>query len=206
MPGVGKSTTAVRLAALLNLAVVVGTDEIRDVMRLYDKSEALAGTSHDRWQIFGALDSLSFKQGYLAHSSAIRPGVMAIINKNLALGESLIIEGVHLAPSLYQHLPRAQICHCLLYLSSAELHRRNLDSKTKRRLGYKPAWSQQLARHVVRVQDHLLTEAKHFRVLAMESGSAEQNARTIINHLKAEERHKYVPNYPRQDYALQPLC
>jgi 2-phosphoglycerate kinase len=206
MPGVGKSTTAVRLAALLNYAVVVGTDEIRECVRLYDKSEVLKGTSHDRWQMFGPLNSFTFNQGYLAQSRTLQSAVMAVINRNLSQGESLIVEGVHLIPSLYQQLPEALVCHCLLYLSNDHLHQRNLASKAKRRLGNKPIPAKQYAKHVTRVQDYLLSEAKQYQLLTIESGSSDQNALLIINQLKLEEGSRYVPDYSRQNCALQPLC
>ena len=127
MPGTRKSSTAVRLASLLEFAVVVNIDEVRDIMQLYDKRPAIQGKSHDRWKLFGSLNDKNFFRGFTAHSRTLKQGVMAVINKNISIGENIIIEGVHLLPSLYKNIRYVEKIHVLLTAKDFSSHKNLLN-------------------------------------------------------------------------------
>lgn len=164
MPASGKSTLAIQLAAKLGFLVSIGTDEIRDVVRLYDDSPAVAGQSHDRWQLFGSLTDETYVQGYVAQSQALRPAIMAVIDRNVANGESLVVEGVHLLPSLYRDVAGARLHHFVLQVSGPDHHWANITKRLTRRQGRGPGWDAQKVQHVSRTQAYLLQEAKQYQI------------------------------------------
>lgn len=183
MPGTRKSSTAVKLAAMLNFAVVVNMDEVRDIMQLYDKRTVIQGKSHDRWKLFGPLNDKNFYRGVLAHSRALKKGVMAVIKKNISIGENIIIEGVHLFPSLYKNIGPAKKIHILLTAEDVGRHKNLLGYKFNRRHNIQKPWSNEKIRHVERIQDILIKDAKKNDVLIIESITPEKNCSTITKYL-----------------------
>lgn len=104
VPATGKSTLAIQLAARLDWRIVVGLDEIKAVMKKYDKNKFLAKSSHDAWQLLGQRSKKNILAGFRQYCLALKPGVDLLLKKSEKTGENLIIEGVHLVPSLYRKI------------------------------------------------------------------------------------------------------
>ena len=93
--GVGKSTTAVKIANEHSFARLLSTDAIREIMRVVDTTE-----NH-------ALHRSSFSKGESGDAvldwqdtcKAVESGVLATIERAQREGIDLILEGVHLEPS-----------------------------------------------------------------------------------------------------------
>lgn len=93
--GVGKSTTAVKVAHNREFSRLLSTDAIREVMRVVDKEGS------------GALRRSSFSKGdtgdavldWLDTCKAVEAGILATIERARREGIDLILEGVHLEPS-----------------------------------------------------------------------------------------------------------
>ena len=93
--GVGKSTTAVKVANEHSFARLLSTDAIREIMRVVDKSEN------------AALHRSSFSKGESGDAvldwqdtcKAVESGVQATIERAQREGIDLILEGVHIEPS-----------------------------------------------------------------------------------------------------------
>ncbi|MDP6869993.1 MAG: zeta toxin family protein [Candidatus Poseidoniaceae archaeon] len=93
--GVGKSTTAVKLAHLNSFSRLLSTDAIREIMRVMDNDG------------MGALHRSSFSKGdsgdpvldWQDTCKAVEPGILATIERARREGIDLILEGVHLEPS-----------------------------------------------------------------------------------------------------------
>ncbi len=187
MPGTRKSSTAVKLGAALNFATVIGMDEIRDVMRVYDKRPIIQGRSHNRWKLFGGSTKRNFIQGFLGHCRALKKGAMAIIRKNTQkIGENTVIEGVHLIPSLYQNIPRARVFHVLLIVEDHIQHKELLAEKFGRRHGIQKTWTSEKICHVEQIQDFLLNDAQKHNVTVFTSTTPEENCDKIIAYLKKQ--------------------
>ncbi len=94
--GVGKSTTAVKFASEHSFARLLSTDAIREIMRVQ-------GTSENH-----ALHRSSFSKGETGDPvldwqdtcKAVESGVQATIERARREGIDLILEGVHIEPSL----------------------------------------------------------------------------------------------------------
>lgn len=185
MPGTRKSTTAVKLAATLDLAVVIGMDEVRDIMQLYDQNPSLQGTSHDRWQLYGSLNDKNFKRGFFTHCRALRSGLLAVIEKNLHIGENVVAEGVHLAPSLYQGLKkRATVFHFILVAKNFSHHRDLLNKKFSRRHGLQQEWDDEKVKNIENIQTILMAESRQYKIKVIESTSPRENCQAMLAELR----------------------
>ena len=92
--GVGKSTTAVKVANEHSFARLLSTDAIREIMRVVDTSEnsALHRSSFSRGESGDAV--LDWQDT----CKAVEAGVKATIERAQRAGIDLILEGVHLEP------------------------------------------------------------------------------------------------------------
>ena len=93
--GVGKSTTAVKIANEHSFARLLSTDAIREIMRVVDTTEnsALHRSSFSRGESGDAV--LDWQDT----CKAVESGVKATIERAQREGIDLILEGVHLEPS-----------------------------------------------------------------------------------------------------------
>ncbi len=94
--GVGKSTTAVKVASAHSFARLLSTDAIREIMRVMDSSES------------PALHRSSFSRGESGDAvldwqdtcKAVETGILATLQRARREGIDLILEGVHIEPSV----------------------------------------------------------------------------------------------------------
>jgi 2-phosphoglycerate kinase len=104
VPATGKSTLAIQLAAKLDWKIALGADEIKAIMKKYDKNKYLRTSSHNAWKLLGERNKRNILEGFKRYSLALKPGVDIVIKKSKKTGENLIIEGVHLVPRLYREI------------------------------------------------------------------------------------------------------
>ena len=93
--GVGKSTTAVKIANEHSFARLLSTDAIREIMRVQDTTENLALHRSS----FSKGDSGDAVLDWQDTCKAVEAGVLATIERARREGIDLILEGVHLEPS-----------------------------------------------------------------------------------------------------------
>lgn len=94
--GVGKSTTALKIANEHSFARILSTDAIREIMRVVDSTEnpSLHRSSFSRGESGDAV--LDWQDT----CKAVEAGVFATIERARREGIDLILEGVHLEPSV----------------------------------------------------------------------------------------------------------
>lgn len=188
MPGTRKSSTAVMLGGLLGFSSVIGMDEVRDIMQVYDKNPVVQSKSHYCWEFFGKFDKENFTKGYYAHSRALKKGLLAPLNKNLSLGENTIAEGVHLAPSLYsgrhtRYIINARVFHFVLTSGDFKHHQKLLSKKFGRRHNLQKPWSENKIKKIETIQEILADEAKKYNAIIIPSKNPGKNCREIIKWL-----------------------
>lgn len=188
--GTHKSSTAVKLGAMLNFASVVGTDQVRDLMQSYDDTPILQGKTTDRWQLFGEFSRQNLIKGLVGQSQLVKVGLSTILCGNLEVGENTIIEGVHLIPSLYSiflsvNFPRVKKFHFLLVAENSEHHAQLLEKKFGRRHGLQKPWSQEKVRITEQIQNYLVRNARQYGAVVIPSTTPERNCRAIVKYLKA---------------------
>ena len=102
--GVGKTTLAVSLANLLDIPKVVGTDDIRQILRLTLTADFMPAIHTSSYRASEAIPESSLVgpdpviAGYREQSSVVGVGVRAIISRCVEENTSVIIDGVHLLP------------------------------------------------------------------------------------------------------------
>ncbi len=106
--GVGTSTISTELANLLNITKVIGTDSIREIMRsTIPKNIApdIHTSTYNAWELYKNIPSkkTSILHGYYNQVRKVSFGVNAMINRALRENESIIIEGVHVFPGMFEN-------------------------------------------------------------------------------------------------------
>ena len=126
--GVGTSTIAFEIASRLGIPSVIGTDSIREVMRKIISRElipTLYESSYTAWKVLKDDEGNKFIKGFERHSEAVLTGVEGVIDRCLVEGQSVIIEGTHLVPTLLKdkYLENFHVVFIMLTIYNRELHK-----------------------------------------------------------------------------------
>ncbi|WP_457611670.1 2-phosphoglycerate kinase [Methanocaldococcus sp.] len=129
--GVGTTTIAFEIASRLGIPSVIGTDSIREVMRKViskDLVPTLYESSYTAWKVLREEINDEIKKyiiGFERHSESVLVGVEGVIDRALVEGQSVIIEGTHLIPSLIKekYLNNPNIIFITLTISDEQQHK-----------------------------------------------------------------------------------
>jgi 2-phosphoglycerate kinase len=137
--GVGKSTIATQLATRLGITRVVSTDAVREVLRSALTKEmfpTLYASSFEadravRQPIPHSGDRLII--GFREQAAAVAVGAQALIDRSIAEGTDMIIEGAHLVPGFLQSVEsdHAVIVPLLVIVDDEELHRSHFYARSR---------------------------------------------------------------------------
>lgn len=186
VPGTRKSSTAVQLAAKLGIKIVIGTDQIRDVLRPHINNPFLEGATHNRWQLIGERTPGNIIKGYLTQSALLKRDIMTILELARNRGENIIIEGVHLFPGLYQELnndPNLAFFHFLLSAENEDVHRRNIALKIRLRHGKEKDWPEEKIKDIREIQRFLLASNHNYAHL-IDSETVQDKIKKIMGVLE----------------------
>jgi 2-phosphoglycerate kinase len=129
--GVGKSTIATQLASRLGITRVVSTDAVREVLRsaltqamfptLY--SSSYNADKAVRQPIPHSGDRLII--GFREQAATVAVGAQALIDRSIAEGTDMILEGAHLVPGFLQSVEsdQAVVVPLLVVVDDEDLHR-----------------------------------------------------------------------------------
>ena len=126
--GIGKSTIALNVASRLNIASIVGTDTIREVMRKVLSTELvppLHSSSYAAHESMKEYVSPIYNKtiiGFEEQARLVVSGIESVIARALTEGISIIIDGVHILPSIIDPklLKSPNIIPITLFLSNEE--------------------------------------------------------------------------------------
>ena len=110
--GVGKSTAATLLAARLNITRTQSTDMLREVLRTLrspEQAPELHYSSFNAWKALGESPSEDelphrIRQGFDQQANEVETGVRALLERAQKEQASIIVEGVHIRPSITKRL------------------------------------------------------------------------------------------------------
>ena len=129
--GSGKSTIATQLATRLGITRVVSTDAVREVLRSAFTAEMFPTLYTSSFEADKAIrqpiphtgDRLII--GFREQARAVAVGAQALIDRAIAEGTDMIIEGAHLVPGFLEGVEsdEALIVPLLLVVEDEELHR-----------------------------------------------------------------------------------
>jgi 2-phosphoglycerate kinase len=184
MQGTRKSSTAIQLAAKLNIKVVVGTDQIRDAVRECIEDPLLKIPTHQCWKLIGEKNPGNIVKGYLGQSELIKQAVLASLKLAENRGENMIFEGVHLHPKLYQLANNSNLnfIHFLLCVEDEKLHQANINLKINLRHNREKNWPGYEIDAIAEIQKFLL-ESSPDNVCLVNSTTPQKNTNRILEKL-----------------------
>ncbi len=162
--GVGKSTLSQKIAGDLGIQHVIGTDVVRDILRKIlsvDVMPELHSPSYSAYKTLRPIYSSRFEEvllGFENHSKYVNLGVEAVLSRAATESVSIIIEGEHLLPSLFDEtiLSQPNVLYMTIAIPDPLLHKENLSSQyTKER--------DDLINHfndIRKIHDHIVNETR----------------------------------------------
>jgi 2-phosphoglycerate kinase len=200
--GTGKSSVATELAYRLGITRVTSTDFIRQTMRAFFSSEFMPSIHYSS---FEAGDGLRSPQeagdpaiaGFLEQSRNVLVGVQASIERALEEGWSMVLEGIHLVPGMFDPARHdALVVQCVLEVEDLEMHAGRFYVRDATSDGLRPM-AKYLDRlpEIRRIQDEIVRRAHRQGVPVIETGTvAEALVEVMELVLQGVERLEKVPD------------
>ncbi len=188
--GIGKSTIALNLASRLAISHIVGTDTIREVMRKVLSSElipSLHSSSYAAHKSMKEYVSPIYNKtiiGFEEQARLVVSGIESVIARALTEGISIIVDGVHILPSIMDPklLKSPNIIPVFLHLSNEEDHMRRFQERAKTKVMRKPLEDYLENFDGIRIiQDHLLEQARLHGIPFIENMLIETTIRKILD-------------------------
>jgi 2-phosphoglycerate kinase len=188
--GVGKSTIATQLAGRLGVTRVVSTDAVREVLRSAFTAEmfpTLYASSFDadkavRQPIPHSGDRLII--GFREQAAAVAVGAQALIDRAIAEGTDIILEGAHLVPGFLQSLESddAVIVPLLLTVEDEDSHRSHFYRRGAREARPKDRYLKNF-RKIRRLQKYMISSALIRGVPRITHDDLDATLSRIIDHV-----------------------
>jgi len=121
---VGKSSVSAIIAGWLHPNNVVCTDYVREAIRPYVNNNDRRVLDCPTFRACEAMDcgiQVGVIDGFLFQSRLLMPSIKGIVKRCLRLGERLIVEGIHLVPSLVlsEIKPSKKVFFCIIEADEA---------------------------------------------------------------------------------------
>lgn len=193
--GSGKSSISVELAHRLGITTVISTDTIREIMR-YTVSKKLIPSLHSSsylaWRKLAIkTDSDPVIFGFKEQAAKIKVGVTGIIERAIKEKSSVIINGVHILPSMIRarDYPKANIQMAFIYLSDEEKHKQRFYYREESGEIREASKYIKNFEYIRKIQDYLVGETKKSKHPCLENLHSIDTAQWIIDYLigKADE-------------------
>jgi len=165
--GVGKTSISVEVARRLEISRVIGTDSIRQIMRLMFSKDLMPEIHYSTYEVYKVLPSISAAPnpviaGLREQAQKIAVGVHALLDRAVEENTSMLIEGVNLVPGLID-LDRYRDAAHVISLVVANMDREAYRSRftTRERV----ARSREAGRYlehfdeIAAIQDYILAQA-----------------------------------------------
>jgi 2-phosphoglycerate kinase len=209
--GVGKTSIAVEVARRLEIARVIGTDMIRQVMRLMFSPDLMPEIhcstydAHERLALDATATGDPVILAYREQAQKITVGVRGLLDRAVEESTSMLIEGVNLLPSLLD-LDRYRESAHVIFVAVAALDREMLESRFAARA--KLARERQAERYlkhlpeILAIQDHIMGEADQAGLPIIENVQFDAAVRAAIRSVIATLERSLGPP-PEQGAAPQ---
>ncbi len=175
--GSGKSTIATEIAHSLDIVRIQSTDMLREVMRIMMPQGLLPIlhiSSFNAWQALPRVkdpgrppsDALLI-DGYSMQSKLIATSCEAVIHRALKERVSLILEGIHVEPTLLQRIPPtsdAVVVMVMLAVMKQEQLKKQIIGRGEQSPGRRVKRYLKNFQEIWSIQSHLLAEADQYQV------------------------------------------
>jgi 2-phosphoglycerate kinase len=174
--GAGKTTVAVEVARRLEISRVIGTDSIRQIMRLMfskDLMPEIHCSTYDAFQILepgpgGPGDHRArLLAGYREQAQKIAVGVQALLDRALEENASMLIEGANLLPGtldLARYRDRAHVIFIVMASLDPEQYRAHFTTRAVREHRRAPDRYLPHFDAILAIQDHILAQAELYEL------------------------------------------
>jgi len=188
--GTGKSTIATEVAHRLGITRVTSTDFIRQTMRALFSRELMPSVHYSSFEAQLALMKAEEDEagdpvllGFLDQTRNVLVGVEAAIERALAEGWSMVLEGVHLVPGLVKSEPAdALLVHVVVTVSDEELHRAHFWVRDSTSDGLRPLEKYLAGIPEIRlIQDAIVERALRYDVSIVENASLDDAVGDVID-------------------------
>ncbi len=174
--GTGKSSVATEVAHRIGITRVTSTDFVRQTLRALFSYASMPSVHSSSFEGDPALP------GFVDQTRNVLVGVDAAIERALAEGWSMVLEGVHLVPGLVPNaIDGALVVHAVLHVASEEVHRTRFHVRDALTGGVR-AMERYLDRigDIRRIQEYLLERAQVHGVPVIESSDVERATAELL--------------------------
>jgi 2-phosphoglycerate kinase len=189
--GVGKSTIATQLAGRLGITRVVSTDAVREVLRSAFTAEmfpTLYSSSFEadkavRQPIPHSGDRLII--GFREQAAAVAVGAQALLDRAIAEGTDIILEGAHLVPGFLSNAEHDQavVVPLLVTIEDEELHLSHFYARSREsRLRPGDRYVANFKK-IRRIQKYMISSALMRGVPTIEHYDLDETLSQIIDHV-----------------------
>jgi 2-phosphoglycerate kinase len=188
--GTGKSTIATEVAHRLGITRVTSTDFIRQTMRALFSRELMPSVHYSSFEAQLALMKAEEDEagdpvllGFLDQTRNVLVGVEAAIERALAEGWSMVLEGVHLVPGLVKSEPAdALLVQVVVTVTDEELHRAHFWVRDSTSDGLRPLEKYLAGIPEIRlIQEAILERARRYDVPIVENASLDDAIGDVID-------------------------
>ncbi|MFQ5514400.1 MAG: ATP cone domain-containing protein [Myxococcota bacterium] len=168
--GVGKTSIAVEVARRLEISRVVGTDSIRQIMRLMfspDLMPEIHCSTYDAHEVLmpeRGNDPEAVIAAFREQAQKIAVGVHALLDRAVEENTSMMIEGVNLVPGMLElerYHPHAHVIFLVVATLDHEAYRRRFPERAETA---RDRAAERYLEHldaILAIQDQVLAEAEH---------------------------------------------
>lgn len=188
--GTGKSTIATEAAHRLGITRVTSTDFIRQTMRAFFSREFMPSVHYSSFEAGLALTKAEEEEtgdprllGFLDQTRNVLVGVEAALDRALAEGWSMVLEGVHLVPGMIAtRRDDAIVVQCLVSIDDEQMHRSNFWVRDSTTDGLRPLERYLDGMQEIRlIQEALVERAGRFDVPVIENVTVDQAIGEVLD-------------------------
>jgi 2-phosphoglycerate kinase len=169
--GTGKTSIAVEVARRLEIPRVLGTDSIRQIMRLMFSKDLMPEIHCSTYEVHKVLrldpsgGQRAVIAGFVEQAARISVGVHAMLDRGVEENTSILLEGVNLLPGLInldRYRERAHVISLVVATLDVESYRSRFRSRAAKA---QERSAEKYLEHfdaIVAIQNYILAEADHF--------------------------------------------
>ncbi|NCA69318.1 MAG: hypothetical protein EOM91_04300 [Sphingobacteriia bacterium] len=206
--GVGKSTTATRLAGLLDIVRIQSTDMMREIIRCYLMPHVvptLAYSSFDAWRGLPGSDARDDRpipdplvvSGFLAQFGNVKVAIEATISRAVKEREHLIIEGVHVLPSqlnLEAISDKALVIPLILALTTRDRLEEHLTRRVSEQPDRDSAGQRRKLEEIWRLQSYMIDQAERAGIPVIAVRGAEETVSSVMFEVMRRVSARFPPS------------
>jgi 2-phosphoglycerate kinase len=188
--GTGKSTIATEAAHRLGITRVTSTDFIRQTLRAYFSPAFMPSVHYSSFEAGLGLTKAEEEEagdahllGFLDQTRNVLVGIEAAIDRSLAEGWSMVLEGVHLVPGMVDVDRRgAIVVQCVIAIDDEDVHRSHFWVRDHTTDGLRPLekYMDGLP-EIRRIQDALVERAQRFDVPVIRNATLDQAMGEVLD-------------------------